>query len=307
MVLRLVWSAYNQALLSRPILTKSLTSGFMYASGDILCQAGLSFQKKEEHFVVDWKRAAVMGFFGTFISGPMYHYWFAYLNTLPIRMLEIRKHRQRFKILRAYSVLKKYNIKVGQFVLPEAIPYSDRIVKTSKIILDQLVFSTVYTGAFFMGVGILNGIAGVDSGEHVAPREVPHPALASIPEASSIPTQTVVTTKRNPETIALLYSLHSMKTDQNKEIVERVMQELEAQPEPVHLDTLIKDAWEHTKNVYWQTYIADCIVWPPLQLVNFTFVPLRFQVLYVNLCNLFWNAFLSFMANDNKDDKDVNK
>lgn len=45
-----------------------------------------------------------------------------------------------------------------------------------------------------------------------------------------------------------------------------------------------------------QTYVADCVVWPPLQLINFTFVPLRLQVLYINACNLAWNTFLSMMA-----------
>ena len=42
---------------------------------------------------------------------------------------------------------------------------------------------------------------------------------------------------------------------------------------------------------------SDCLVWPPLQLINFTFVPLRLQVLYVNIANLGWNTFLSVMAN----------
>ena len=59
----------------------------------------------------------------------------------------------------------------------------------------------------------------------------------------------------------------------------------------------VHKAWEHTKKVYIPTYIADWVVWPPLQLVNFTFVPVRYQVLYVNVCNLLWNTFLSFMAN----------
>jgi hypothetical protein len=35
---------------------------------------------------------------------------------------------------------------------------------------------------------------------------------------------------------------------------------------------------------------ADCIVWPPLQLINFTFVAKPYQVLYVNLCNIAWNT-----------------
>lgn len=32
------------------------------------------------------------------------------------------------------------------------------------------------------------------------------------------------------------------------------------------------------QSVFVPTYIADCVFWPPLQLINFSFVPLRFQV-----------------------------
>ena len=66
-----------------------------------------------------------------------------------------------------------------------------------------------------------------------------------------------------------------------------------------HLDwrKIWDQTWSHMKEVYWQTFLADCVVWPPLQFFNFTFVPLRYQVLYVNVANLGWNTFLSVMAN----------
>jgi hypothetical protein len=63
------------------------------------------------------------------------------------------------------------------------------------------------------------------------------------------------------------------------------------------LSEVIRNAWKRTIGVYLMTYISDSIVWPPLQLINFSFVPVRYQFLYVNTCNLFWNAFLSYVAN----------
>ena len=38
-------------------------------------------------------------------------------------------------------------------------------------------------------------------------------------------------------------------------------------------------------------------MWPLLQMVNFTLVPQHLRVLYVNVCNIGWNTFLSTMAN----------
>jgi len=62
----------------------------------------------------------------------------------------------------------------------------------------------------------------------------------------------------------------------------------------------IQKAFEHTNNAFKPTYLADCIIWPPLQLINFMYIPLQYQVLYVNVCNLGWNTFLSYMVNKNK-------
>jgi hypothetical protein len=263
-------SKYNDLLHEWPIITKSVTSGIMYGAGDLLCQVGEAAHNNKP-LRIEWKRTAVMATFGTVVSGPLYHYWFAYLDTFPIRMYELRKQRQRWKILRAYNLLKSHNVPVGELVLPDTKPFHKWTMKFSKIMMDQLVFSSAYMVLFFMGVGVMNEAVGVG-------KKQPQP----------------------PEIAGMIHSLNNMKTETNLDAIENIIRKLEISHEHQNrpsLLTMIKHSWDHTKEVYLTTYIADWVVWPPLQLVNFTFVPLRYQVLYVNVCNLMWNTFLSFMAN----------
>lgn len=266
-----IGSKYNQAVQESPIITKSLTSGVMYGAGDLICQVGESYHNGTP-LNVDWKRTAVFGTFGTVFSGPLYHYWFGYLDTLPIRMFEMRKQRQRWKILRAYNVLKANNVPIGELVLPDTKPFHKYTIKAVKICMDQLIFSSLYTFSFFIGIGVLNELTGVSKAKHAPAHSEPNEVIAS---------------------------LNRMKTDNNAEAIDNIIKKLTTENDTYaqKVGTAFKHAWEHTKKIYVPTYIADCIVWPPLQLVNFTFVPLNYQVLYVNACNLLWNTFLSFMAN----------
>lgn len=54
---------------------------------------------------------------------------------------------------------------------------------------------------------------------------------------------------------------------------------------------------EDVRHKFLPTYATDCAVWPLLQMVNFTLVPQHLRVLFVNVCNTAWNAFLSGMFN----------
>jgi hypothetical protein len=279
-----LWVLYNGALNRRPITTKSITSGVMYGLGDIFAQMGESY-KNDTPLVLNWKRIGVMTFFGTFISGPMYHYWFAYLDILPLRMLQMRKVRQKWEILRAYKVLKDNNIPVGELVLPEAKPFHKYWVKAAKIMADQVVFSSIYTAVFFMGIGTMNGIVGVKKGE-------PHHEVVEGEHTD----KEVVVKQGKAEVEEVIRNLRAIKTEHNATALEELIQKLETSEGP-DLAKIIKEAWQHTKNVYLLTYAIDWCAWPFLQLINFSLVPLKYQVLYVNVCNLFWNTFLSFMAN----------
>jgi hypothetical protein len=46
----------------------------------------------------------------------------------------------------------------------------------------------------------------------------------------------------------------------------------------------------------WPTMKVNLVVWPVLQTINMSMVPLQYRLLYVNVCSLFWSAFLSNMA-----------
>lgn len=44
-----------------------------------------------------------------------------------------------------------------------------------------------------------------------------------------------------------------------------------------------------------RTWLIDVAIWTPIQAANFRFVPVLYQALVVQSCNVGWNAFLSFV------------
>jgi protein Mpv17 len=55
------------------------------------------------------------------------------------------------------------------------------------------------------------------------------------------------------------------------------------------------EVYNKMSNVFWDTLIMNWKVWPAVQFINFTFVPLAFRVLVVNAVSILWNAYLSFV------------
>ncbi|KAJ8731959.1 hypothetical protein PYW08_014689 [Mythimna loreyi] len=42
-------------------------------------------------------------------------------------------------------------------------------------------------------------------------------------------------------------------------------------------------------------YTGDCMYWPPVQFVNFYFLPTQYRVVYINVATMIFNIFLSFV------------
>jgi len=67
---------YNRCLNKKPILTQSLTTGVMFAVGDVIAQQ-LVEKRGKEH---DYKRTGRMSLFGTLVAGPSTSLWYRFLD-----------------------------------------------------------------------------------------------------------------------------------------------------------------------------------------------------------------------------------
>ncbi|RYH17874.1 Mpv17/PMP22 family protein [archaeon] len=315
---------YNGLLERKPLLTKCITSGIMYGGGDVMAQYTEHYQQhkddpsKAPNMTVNYKRFLSFFIFGTFVGGPSYHYWFNYLNELPAMLWRMKQSRHRGKILRAFAYLKAHNIEVKLDLskLPKTEPLSKWQSKAAKILADQLIFSSTYTFVFFMAIGALTGSMDKLQIEY-AMRHKSHDEIVQhsnnnrneAEQASNNQIQDLIATLTNfisQEMEELQHtSTPSSSTDtspQQAQLIRDMIRRLQTaqllQANGLYTYTdIFKRSWAHCKEVYVETFLADCAVWPLLQLINFTFIPVKFQFLFVNVANLAWNTFLSLMAN----------
>ncbi|CAG9329733.1 unnamed protein product [Blepharisma stoltei] len=59
----------------------------------------------------------------------------------------------------------------------------------------------------------------------------------------------------------------------------------------------LKQGYEKIQKDYWETLIVNWKVWPAAMMINFSFIPLHTQVIFVNFIALFWNSYLSYISN----------
>ncbi|CAG4937978.1 mpv17-like protein 2 [Colias croceus] len=57
----------------------------------------------------------------------------------------------------------------------------------------------------------------------------------------------------------------------------------------------ISESTEEIKEKMAYVYIGDCLFWPPIQFINFYYLPTQYRVFYINIATMVYNVFLSFM------------
>jgi hypothetical protein len=66
--------------------------------------------------------------------------------------------------------------------------------------------------------------------------------------------------------------------------------------------TKLKDSFyksiQNVREKFVKIYVADCAIWPLIQMANFAFIPAPLQPIFVNCVNIGWNAFLSYVSQE---------
>ena len=62
-----------------------------------------------------------------------------------------------------------------------------------------------------------------------------------------------------------------------------------------------EEAINSAKEKLWPTMLTNWKVWPFVQFMNFKFIPVTYHILVVNSVAIWWNAYVSWMVNKNKD------
>lgn len=61
-----------------------------------------------------------------------------------------------------------------------------------------------------------------------------------------------------------------------------------------NVETFVKEM----KQKGWRLYVADWVLWPPAQVINFYVLPTRFRVLYDNTISLGYDVYTSYVAHE---------
>ncbi len=165
----LAFRAYNRFLEKNPKTGTSITTGICYGAGDLLAQKLEKNQGKRESY--DFHRTLVFTTFGTLFGGPIYYAWFQKLSKTPQLLERIVKYNEtrtlsyQFKNQLRDAIknnkLDGMSFKVFREEFKKNFENIDKplirskTILTTKILLDQFIFSVFYPIFFLVTTGTM--------------------------------------------------------------------------------------------------------------------------------------------------------
>ncbi len=64
------------------------------------------------------------------------------------------------------------------------------------------------------------------------------------------------------------------------------------------LSKTVSKSIDNVKAKFLKIYVADCAIWPLVQMANFAFIPAPLQPIFVNAINIGWNSFLCYVSQE---------
>lgn len=160
---------YGSLMSSHPKLGTSLTTGLCYGIGDVTAQKLEKNQGKRQEY--DWHRTLTFTAFGTFFGGPIYYIWFSKLAKTPALLERVVKYNEtrtlhykfgeKFREALYHNKLDTLSFKnfreqfKQNFDNFEKPIVRSKTILTTKILLDQFVFSVFYPMFFLITSGVM--------------------------------------------------------------------------------------------------------------------------------------------------------
>ena len=209
--------------------------------------------------VLDLARLKKMTLYGLFFSAPIYAFWYSFLDRMALRVLS-RSGRGR-------AVVGK-----GGGGADALVPGQQRPVVTPGF------FSTSWPSSWLVSQihgnrGIYNTLAEklrlAASRVGAGPSKSPETTFVWKMVAFKLVADIIIF---DPVYLAFFFSVTGLLEGKGLAQIE-----------------------EKLRSSFAGTYLIDMAVWFPIQLLNFRFVPVQYQALFCQVCNVGWNAFLSFI------------
>lgn len=273
-----IFKAYNVFIEKKPLLANCATSGFCYGAGDALAQTVEKKMGKRKEY--DFQRMLTYGLFGLCFGGPAYYFWFKKIHHMDHMIKNFMIFRENKYV--ANQIQRVYNMKLKK------IRFSNKEGNTGTTVKEYIEKN----GRF------LN-----QEEEQMIKKlvDVNDPIVRlKTTMGSQILADQFIFSSLYPFYFILISGL--MMTTGNLMKDKKLADKKDSLDKGLYVANVYKNSFntnlDNSIKKWPVIYSTDLMVWPVLQIINFTFVPPHLNSIYVNFINIFWNSFLCYIGGE---------